>query len=56
MADESKQPEAWRVESVKHVPLKDNAGGGYETVLTPIYYGPDEDGPKVGDVLVPEAS
>jgi hypothetical protein len=55
MADESKQlPEAWRVEKVNgHVPLKTNASGGIEVVLTPVYYGPDEDGPKVGDILVP---
>jgi hypothetical protein len=58
MADEGKQiPEAWRVEKVER-----DEEGPLKVVLTPIYYGPDEDGPKVGDVLrlekdpMPEAS
>jgi hypothetical protein len=51
MADESKQPKAYRVLSVER--SEEDGSGGYEVFLAPIYYGPDEEGPKVGDVLVP---
>jgi hypothetical protein len=51
MADESKQPKAYRVEEAERI---DSAGSdGFRLFVTPIYYGLDEDGPKVGDVLVP---
>lgn len=51
MADESKQqPKAWRVEEAERI---DSAGSdGFRLFVTPIYYGPDEDGPKVGDTLI----
>lgn len=29
-------------------------GNGYTVILAPVYYGPDENGPEVGDVLVPD--
>lgn len=53
MADESKQPKAYRVLSVER--SEEDGSGGYEVFLAPIYYGPDEEGPKVGQVLRPEA-
>jgi hypothetical protein len=52
MADESKEPKAWRVAKVKRVE-SDEIGEGFEVFVTPIYYDSDEEGPKVGDVLVP---
>lgn len=45
---------AYRVIEVdkKQVYVK-GQGNGYTVVLAPVYYGADEDGPKVGDVLEP---
>lgn len=52
MADESKQQKAWRVEKVQRI-ADPKLGDVFRTDLTPVYYGDDEDGPKVGEVLVP---
>lgn len=52
MADESKQPKAWRVAKVTRIESKE-VGNGFEVFVTPIYYSDDEYGPEVGDVLVP---
>lgn len=52
MADVSKQQKAWRVEKVQRI-ADPKLGDVFRTDLTPVYYGDDEDGPKVGEVLVP---
>lgn len=44
---EPKEPEAWRVAERVEVNF-----GKIAYVLAPVYYGGDEDGPKVGDRLV----
>lgn len=43
---------AWRVQDVKRCEDSDE----FVVRLTPIYYGKDEDGPEVGQALVPRES
>ena len=43
-------PQAYRVKSVKRTAAAAGAPR-FSVVLEAIYYGPDEDGPKVGQVL-----
>lgn len=51
MAKAKPLPQAYRVEKVKRVKLAGHASGAFEVVLTPIYYGPDTKGPRVGQML-----
>jgi hypothetical protein len=48
-AHPGRTPEAWTVDRSVGLPNGDRA-----FVLTPVYYGPDEHGPKVGQRLVLE--
>jgi hypothetical protein len=47
------QSKAWRVEKVERVADPSFASGVFRTDLTPVFYGDDENGPVVGEILEP---